>query len=75
MTAKDLSGAFVWTSRDEAGIREESDIRRSYGELRAEWQREQRRQRRAKRDFFAWVFVLIGMLAIGVAMFFSAGAS
>ena len=58
----DLSGAFAWTSKAEAQrIREESDIRRSYGELRAEWVREEKRKKKAKRDPFVIVFALMAI--------------
>lgn len=73
MTAKDLSGAFSWTSEEEARrIREGSDIKQSYGELRAAWIREERRKRKARKDYFALVFCLLGLLCIGIAMFAAA---
>ncbi len=76
MIDNDLSGAFVWTPPEEAKrIREESDVHRSYGELRAEWQAEQRRKKSAKRDAFAWVFILLGILFAGIGLWVAAGAS
>lgn len=68
----DLSAAFSWTSTEDARrIKADGDAREIY----AEWQREQRRKKTAKRSYLAWACAMVGLLFLGIAMIAAANES